>query len=593
MAGNSEIESDGASDSSGVSLRRLLALARPELPRLAAGVLFLAIGSGAGLWFPQLARELMDAALASEDRALVDRAAFLLASVLLVQGVAGAIRYLFFTDAGERIVARLRRRIFSTLLAQDIAFFDERRVGELLSRMSNDATVIQNTVSVNISQGLRNLVMALGGVVLLFTTSAQLAALMMAVVPPVVLGAIGLGRLLGRLSLRAQDQLARASTYAEESLAGIRTVRAFAREEHAQARYAEAIGAWYHAARAQIRWTAAFTGAAGSAGFLALALVIWRGGRMVLDGQLSAGDLTQFLLYTLLVAFSVGMLGALWGDLMRARGAALRIFEILDQRPEIPLQGGQALEALQGHVQFEDVSFHYPSRPDVRVLEALSFEVGVGEVVALVGESGAGKSTVGALLRRFYDPSAGAVRIDGVDIRTLDPSALRVRIGAVDQEPLLLSASIAENIRYGAPDATDEQVREAARQANALGFIERLPEGMQTKVGERGVQLSGGQRQRIAIARAFLKDPAVLIFDEATSALDAESEHQVQQALERLMQGRSVILIAHRLSTVAGADRIHVLERGRVVESGKFSELVKAGGVFARLVERQRVGDLA
>lgn len=578
---------------SNVTLRRLLSLAKPEAPRLIAGTLFLAIGSAAGLWFPQLARELLDAALASGETAEVDKAALGLAAVLLIQGVAGAIRYLFFTDAGERIVSQLRQSIFANLLGQDISFFDSRRVGELLSRMSNDATVIQNTVSVNISQGLRNLVMALGGVVLLFMTSVQLAALMMAVVPPVVLGAILLGRHLGQLSFRAQEQLARASTYAEEALSGIRTVRAFAREAHAKDRYAEAIRAWYGAVKSQIQWTAVFTGAAGTAGFLALALVVWRGGRMVLQGTLSAGDLTQFLLYTLLVAFAVGMLGALWGDLMRARGAATRIFELMDITPTIPLEGGELVSTIEGNVRFDEVEFHYPTRPDVQVLDRLSFEVGAGQVIALVGESGAGKSTIGALLRRFYDPTHGSVLVDGRDVRTLDPSSLRRKIGAVDQEPLLLSASIAENIRYGAPSASDNEVREAARQANALGFIERFPDGFETLVGERGVQLSGGQKQRIAIARAFLKDPSILIFDEATSALDAESEYQVQQALERLMQGRTVILIAHRLSTVAGADQIHVLEKGRVVESGNFQALMARGGVFARLVERQRVGDLS
>lgn len=572
-----------------LTFRRLVTLARPELGRLALGVVCLAAGSAAGLAFPQLARTLMDAALASSDAAAVDRAALGLALVLLAQGIFGALRYLLFTDAGERIVASLRKQLFTTLVAQDIAFFDERRVGELLSRISNDATVLQNTVSVNISQGLRNLVMAFGGVVLLFLTSPKLTLLMLAVVPPVVLGAIVLGRLLRKLSFRAQEELARSATHAEESLSGIRNVRAFAREDLATARYGASIDAWYQAVRQQIRWTAVFTGAAGSAGFVALAAVVWFGGRMVLDGALSAGDLTQFLLYTLLVAFSVGMLGALWGDYMRARGAAIRVFELLDLVPEIPLHGGVVLDAVDGRVRFDAIEFAYPTRPDVQVLQQLNLEVAAGEVVALVGESGAGKSTIAALLRRFYDPNAGVVSVDDHDVRTLDPSYLRRVIGAVDQEPLLLSASIEENIRYGAEGASADEVREAARQANALDFIERFPEGFQTLVGERGVQLSGGQKQRIAIARAFLKNPAILIFDEATSALDAESEYQVQQALDRLMRGRTVILIAHRLSTVAGVDRIHVLAQGRVVESGDFETLMAQGGVFSRLVERQRL----
>lgn len=587
------VEGRGAADGDrvsrdGLTLRRIYELATPEWRRLVPGTLFLILGSAAGLYFPQLAREILDASLTSGSHAEIDRAAWILAGAFLVQGVAGALRYMLFTEAGESIVARLRGQLFDALVRQDIAFFDTRRTGELLSRISNDAAVLQNTVSVNVSMALRHTLTALGGIVLLFVTSARLTVIMLAIVPAVVLAAIYFGRLVRRLSFLAQEELATATAQAEESLSGIRNLRSFARESWASARYASAIQRYFRTAQRSIRWMAVFTGGAGTAGYLAIAVVLWYGGRLVLDGALSAGALTQFILYTLLVALSVGMLGSLYADFMKARGAAGRVFEILDAAPKIPLRGGAPLGPLKDALELRGVEFRYPSRPEVAVLRGLDLRVGAGEVVALVGESGAGKSTIAALVRRFYDPTAGGVYADGVDIREIDPHALRSAIGSVDQEPVLLSASIAENIRFGAPDAGDEEVAEAARQANAYGFIMELPEGFETRVGERGVQLSGGQKQRVAIARALLKDPEVLIFDEATSALDAESEFQVRQALERLMAGRTVIFIAHRLSTVADADRIYVLGDGRVLESGSFEELLARRGAFYALVERQR-----
>lgn len=591
MSGHETAGRSKESPPAGLTVRRLLRLAWPEWRRLIPGTLFLVVGSAAGLYFPQLAREILDASLTSGLREDVDRAAVLLAVAFLVQGIAGALRYMLFTEAGEQIVARLREDIFSALLRQDIAFFDARRTGELLSRMSNDAAILQNTVSVNVSMALRNVLTAVGGVVLLFITSPRLTAIMLAVVPVVVLGAIFFGRLVRRLSFLAQEELARATAQAEESLSGVRNLRSFARESWAEGRYSSAIGEYFRAVQRSIRWMAVFTGTAGTAGYLSMAVVVWYGGRLVLDGHLSAGDLTQFILYTLLVAVSVGMLGSLYADFMKARGAATRVFEILDAQPSIPLTGGEILSEVRGEITLDDVHFAYPSRPDVPVLVGLNLQVSAGEVVALVGESGAGKSTVAALVRRFYEPQGGEIRLDGHDIRLLDPSALRSTIGTVDQEPILLSASIADNIRFGAPKASDAAVRDAAFEANALAFIEAFPEGFDTLVGERGVQLSGGQKQRIAIARALLKNPQVLIFDEATSALDAESEFQVRQALDRLMVGRTVILIAHRLSTVADADRIYVLGDGRVLEQGSFSELMSAQGAFFSLVERQRFGE--
>lgn len=573
----------------GLTLRRVLALARPEARRLGIGTIFLFVGSAAGLYFPQLAREIIDTALEVGSRSNVDRAALILAGVFALQGVAVAIRYKLFTEAGERIVVDLRNRIFASIVDQEVAFFDERRTGELISRLSNDASVLQNTVSVNISMALRNVVMALGGVVLLFVTSPQLTLIMLAVVPLVVVGALYFGRLVQRVSFQAQEELARAGQAAEETISSIRTVRSFAREEYEKQRYVHWMERYFDAARRRIRDTAIFTGASTVAGYGAIAVVLWYGGRLVLDEAMTVGDLTQFILYTLLVAAAVGVLGTLYADFMKARGAAGRVFELLDRLPAIPRSEGMRLDEVRGEIAFEAVSFSYPSRPDTIVLQALDLKIHAGDVVALVGSSGAGKSTVTALLRRFYDVSSGRITLDDVDIRELDPAWLREEIATVDQEPQLLSTSIEENIRYGRLDASDEEVREAAAQANALQFIESFEEGFATPVGERGVQLSGGQKQRIAIARALLKDPAILLLDEATSALDAESEYLVQEGLERLMRGRTVLIIAHRLSTVAKADRIYVFDDGRVVEEGTFDDLSRQKGVFAQLIERQQL----
>lgn len=579
--------------SDGFTVRRLITMALPEWRRLVPGTLFLVISSAAGLYFPQVAREILDASLETGARQDVDRAALILAAAFIVQGVTGALRYMLFTEAGEHIVTRLRAQIFDALLTHDIAFFDERRTGELLSRISNDASILQNTVSVNVSMALRNGLTVLGGLVLLWLTSARLTLIMITVIPAVVLGALFFGRLVRRLSYEAQEELAAATAQAEEALSGIRNVRSFAQESWASERYVQGLGGYFTAIKKSIRWMAVFTGTASIAGYSAIAIVVWYGGRLVLDGALSAGDLTQFILYTLLVAVSVGMLGSLYGDFMKARGAAQRVFEILDATHDIPLTGGLKLPQIQGDLRFRNVHFAYPTRPESPVLCGIDLEVKPGHVVALVGESGAGKSTIAALIRRFYDVDSGEITLDGHDLRQLDPSGLRAGIGTVDQEPILLSASVAENIRFGAPDASDEAVREAARQANALDFITAFSQGFDTMVGERGVQLSGGQKQRIAIARALLKDPQILIFDEATSALDAESEYQVQQALDRLMQGRTVILIAHRLSTIMGADTVYVLGRGTVLEYGAPATLMARQGAFYELVDRQRLSEFS
>lgn len=570
-----------------VTLVRLLKLARPEAVPLGVGTFFLLIGSAAALVYPQGVAYIVDEALGKKDLAKINNAALVMLAVFLVQGAAVAIRYILFAGAGQRAVARLRNQLFERLLAQEVGFFDSQKTGDLTSRLSSDCSTVESGVSSNISFGLRSLTTVLGGLAVLFFTSPKLTLMMLSVAPPVALGAFAYGRRVRKMAREAQDALAKANEVAEESISGIRTVRSFAGEEREKTRYDTAIGEALAVSQKRIRAGATFMGAASTAGYISAVVVFWFGGRMVIQDQLTQGQLMQFLMNTMQVAFSLGALSELWVDFNRVGGAAERVFELLERKSAIPSSGGVAPDHVNGTVEWQNVDFAYPSRPDVPVLRNFSLKLGQGEVVALVGPSGAGKSTIASLLYRLYDPVRGDILLDGKPLPSLDPNWLRKQIGVVAQEPLLFSTSIAENILYGRPEATQAEVEEAAKLANAHSFISAFPEGYKTLVGERGIQLSGGQKQRVAIARAILKNPRLLILDEATSALDAESEHLVREALERLMKGRTTLVIAHRLSTVKGANRVVVLDAGGVAQVGTHSALVAEEGIYRRLVEKQ------
>ena len=568
------------------SVGRILRLARPEWRALALGTLFLAISSAAGLVYPRGIQYLLDGALGDPSGASIDQAAIFMVVVLAIQAVTTSLRYMLFTTAGERVVARLRQDLYRAILSQEIAFFDERKTGELTSRLSSDTAVLQNGVSVNISMALRNVATAIGGVGLLFYTSPRLTLVMLAVVPPIAFGAVTYGKKLRTLSREVQDALASSSDVAEESIAGVRTVRAFGAEAQEVSRYGRAVERSFELAKRRIRLGAVFMTFASFLGFAAAALVLWYGGHLVLEQVMTVGELTAFLVYTILVAVSLGALTDLWTDFSKAVGAAERIFELLDRQPAMARLGKRP-ERADGRIAFDEVSFAYPTRPDAPVLRGLTLDIAPGEIVAVVGPSGAGKSTLAALISRLYDPQDGTIRLDGRDLRELDPEWLRAQIGIVSQEPILFSTSIEENVRYGRRTATAAEVRKACEVANARRFIEAFPEGFDTSVGERGVQLSGGQKQRVAIARAVLKDPRILVLDEATSALDAESEHLVKEALDRLMAGRTTLIIAHRLSTVRDADRVLVLDGGVIAQAGTHDALMAEDGLYKRLVERQ------
>jgi len=577
--------------------RKLFAYTRPYRLQLFIGMAAVGVSSALTLVVPQFVGRFFDTFIASLQEAgfNLNRVVALLLLIFLVQAGFNYLRTYMIAQVGEGVVADLRRTLYRHLMGLPLRFFETRRTGEITSRLTSDAAVVQGAVSQALAQLVNQLALLVGSVVLLFITNWQLTLLMLSVVPVVMLAARIFGRKLRAISTEFQDRVAEANASAEEAIVGVRVVKSFTAEGLEAERYGGLINASYRIALRRAAFRAAFFSGIIFAMFSAISVVLWVGGRLVVSGSLTPGELVQFLLYTLFVAGAVGALTGLYSQFQEALGASKRIFELLDEKSDLEAAAApQPLTDVRGEVRFERVSFRYggaaqssDERGNTPVLHGISLTANPGEVTALVGPSGAGKSTLVTLIPRFYDPTEGRITLDGTDLRDLSEQALRAHIGIVPQETQLFSGSVRDNIRYGRPEATDAEVEEAARAANAHDFIAAFPEGYETVVGERGVKLSGGQRQRVAIARALLKDPKILILDEATSSLDSESEALVQEALDVLMQGRTVFVIAHRLSTVRAADRIIVLDGGRVIQAGTHEQLLAQGGLYAELYRRQ------
>lgn len=587
MAGNGDSTQERATSRRVASLRGLVPFLAPYRATVTAAGIALVLTAVVSLALPLAVRRVVDGFF--EGAELLDAyfAAALGIAALLALGT-GA-RFYLVTRLGERVVADIRRTVFDRVLGLSPAFFERMMTGEVLSRITTDTTLIQSVIGSSVSIALRNALILLGGLVLLMLTSAKLTGLVLLIVPAIVVPIVVLGRRLRRLSRETQDWIAASSGNASEALLSVQAVQAFTHESQSRARFGEITEKSFDAAKRRVATRAVMTVIVIFLVFAGIVGVLWIGAKDVQAGLMTPGQLVQFVIYSVMVAGSVGALSEIWGELQRATGATERLVELLETVDSVadPAHPMPLLRPVRGEILFDDVQFRYPTRPDTSALDGVSLHVAPGETVALVGPSGAGKTTILQLLLRFYDPAAGRVLLDGVDLRQMLRDDFRRALALVPQDPVIFAASARENIRFGRPEATDAEVEEAARAAAAHEFITALPQGYDTEVGERGMMLSGGQKQRIAIARAILRDAPVLLLDEATSALDAESERAVQMAVDRLSRGRTVLVVAHRLATVKRADRIVVFDQGRIVATGTHDALVAEGGLYARLARLQ------
>ncbi|MEP7182229.1 MAG: ABC transporter transmembrane domain-containing protein [Betaproteobacteria bacterium] len=570
-------------------LARVGRFLRPYRRQVTYAAIALVVAAAAVLAVGQGLKMVIDRGFGAGDGGQLDRALALMLGVIVVMAGATFTRFYFVSWIGERVTADLRRAVFDHLLTLPPGYFEVMRTGEVISRLTNDTTMLETVIGSSASMAIRNLLLLVGGLVMLAITSTKLTLMVLVGVPLTVVPIILFGRRVRKLARATQDRVGDVSAYVDEALHEIRTVQAYGHEDVDRAGFGTRVEAAFETARQRIRQRALLVAAVILLVFGAVGIILWIGGHDVVAGRISGGQLSAFVFYAVIVASAVGTISEVVGELQRAAGATERLFELLAVEPSIraPAYPVPMPEPARGTVAFDAVSFRYPSRPDTAALDAFTLSVAPGENVALVGPSGAGKTTVFQLLLRFYDPQSGAVRIDGVDLRDADPEDVRRRLAVVPQDPVIFAASVLDNVRYGRPDATDDEVRAACDAAYAAEFVERLPERYDSYLGERGVRLSGGQRQRLAIARAILADRPILLLDEATSALDAESERVVQLALERLMARRTVLIVAHRLATVRHADRIAVMDAGRIIAVGSHDELLVTSPLYARVAALQ------
>jgi ATP-binding cassette subfamily B protein len=561
----------------------------PYRLRIAVALVALLVTSACVLVLGRGLQHVVDRGFGSGDPRLLDQALAAMIGVVVVFAAATYVRFYFMMTTGERVVTDIRRAVFDHIMSLEPAFFEKERTGEVVSRLTNDTTLLQQVIGYGLSMFVRNALMMSGAAIMLFITSWKLALLVLVGAPSTLLPILLLGRRVRRLSRASQDRVADVSAYVDEAVHEVRTVQAYVHEDADRAGFARHAEAAYDAGVTRISQKAFLIAAVVLIAFSAVGIILWIGGHDVLAGRLTQGELAAFVFYAAVVAAGAGTVAEVWGELQRAAGASERLVELLDTQPGIVSPAAPAAPPMRSPlgIEFDAVLFAYPSRPDTPALEGFSLRIAPGERVALVGPSGAGKSTVFALLLRFYDPQEGAVRIDGVDVRRMDPRAARRLVAVVPQEPVIFAASVLENVRYGRPDASRDAVTAACERACAMEFVERLPQGLDTPLGERGVTLSGGQKQRLSIARALLADRPILLLDEATSSLDAAAERLVQQALDTLEQGRTTLVIAHRLATVQTAERIVVLERGRIAAQGTHAELMREEGLYASLARLQ------